>query len=409
MMIGVSCAADSGRARVKFKVFHGQPLTSATVRKVLVSQISFLQGQLAHFTTVDRGHRHSIGESCFCLWLSAPSPSPGAPGVGGDGGPGNDDGPPDPSGDHRPRRRPAGDSPPPGDPWSSPGADPWAAGASGQPASKMPRTCADRAVLVGGDLPASPARHGALRTCVGAARPCEHFALDDAEMSILELCFCPPVGLLGVHAGQGGVVPSYSCIDSTPSTSPNSDASDRGSELDTRSSASLRGSASGVADVAVEASSPSSPSSPCLPPLMQRLAPRRAPARPCPRQDVHRAYRPCARDTTASPPSSKASSPPASPGVALRSSPLGLALVPELPLAGPCSARGQPPSVAAYVQRVTQRGAEKVQQRQLQPQQSRKWLVGELVKLTKQCDGIILRLEASLTRGPELLTLGGTF
>ena len=144
--IGISSAADEGRAKLKIRILHGQSATSMVVREVLTQQLDLIERMVRQFIAVDRGHHHTGADvSEFAIWLAAPpnaqgwdSPPPQPPDngypPGGNDNDGNDDGK-----GPRPRR---GRSPPSFvDPWQS-CADPWSASSAmmqNRPPAKAPR------------------------------------------------------------------------------------------------------------------------------------------------------------------------------------------------------------------------------------------------------------------------------
>ena len=134
--IGISCAADGGRAKLRIRLHHGLAATSPVVREVLRQQLDLIEGMVRRYVAVDRGHHHTgANVSEFSIWLDAfpnvqPPDSGDLPPDGNDG---------DGYSGNRPRR---GRSPPTdsaADPWQNGGADPWSySHAQGHPA-KAPR------------------------------------------------------------------------------------------------------------------------------------------------------------------------------------------------------------------------------------------------------------------------------
>ena len=118
-------AAEQGRAKCKVIVEHASTATSDCARSLMLAALSALEHRAGLSTVVDRGHRHSDGNSQVTFWLSSIS-TPSAQHIGATtpagGGGGADDAP----------RRPGfrrGRSPPGpadgSDPWHAPGGDPW--------------------------------------------------------------------------------------------------------------------------------------------------------------------------------------------------------------------------------------------------------------------------------------------
>ena len=142
--ISVGSAATGGRGKAKIVIEHAGAPTSTMARVMLIEALDTIARRAALAVTVDRGHKHSMGSSEICLWLTAPVAADGWdawPTDGPDGGDNNDPGGGNdggPSG-NRPRR---GRSPPADsaiDPWQTTGADPWAGSNPRSPASKVPR------------------------------------------------------------------------------------------------------------------------------------------------------------------------------------------------------------------------------------------------------------------------------